>query len=272
MVFSQEKARMFTLGCPNLLVTADHQPLISILGDKSLADIPNPRLYRFKEKCLRFRLKIQYLPGGKNDMPDCMSRIYDGEEDNNIDQDDYNEYKSDNEVGAAISACYIDSVEEQYVSRCKEDNQAVTWLEIIQAGEKDAVKKAILEGFPEKLKECIPPIQAYHKSQLNLSIVTQDDLEVTVYYDSYSRSRMLIPRSLRNQVKQILHADHRRDLIRVKRWAQEHVFWPNMTSDLKSFIEQCVHCQVNMPSHPKEPLIPTESPVYPFQRRTSRTR
>ena len=76
IVWSLEKARMFTLGCPNLLVTVDHQPLISILGDKNLADIPNPRLYRFNLKCFRFRFNIQYLPGGKNDTPDCMSWIY----------------------------------------------------------------------------------------------------------------------------------------------------------------------------------------------------
>ena len=44
VVWLLEKARMFTLGCPNLLVTVDHEPLISILGDKGLADIPNPRL------------------------------------------------------------------------------------------------------------------------------------------------------------------------------------------------------------------------------------
>ena len=74
MLWSVEKARIFALGYSNLLVTVDHQPLISILGDKSLADIPNPRLHRFKEKCLRFKFKIQYLSGGKNDTPDCMMR------------------------------------------------------------------------------------------------------------------------------------------------------------------------------------------------------
>ena len=50
VVWSLDKVRMFTLGCPNLLVTVDHQPLISILGVKSLADIPKPKLYRFMEK------------------------------------------------------------------------------------------------------------------------------------------------------------------------------------------------------------------------------
>ena len=98
---------MFTLGCPDLLVTVDHQPLISILGEKGLADIPNPRLYRFKERCMRFRFTIQCLPGGKNDMPDCMSRVYDQEEDEYIDPNNYSNLEADTEIGATISACYI---------------------------------------------------------------------------------------------------------------------------------------------------------------------
>ena len=39
-----------------------------------------------------------------------------------------------------------------------------------------------------------------------------------------------------------------------------------MSMDLKSFIEQFVHCQIHMPSYQKELLIPTEAPVYPFQK------
>ena len=66
---------------------------------------------------------------------------------------------------------------------------------------------------------------------------------------------MVTPRLLRNKVKQVLHVDHRQDLIRVKQQAQEHMYWPNMNSDLKSFIEQCINCQIHMPSHLKEPLI-----------------
>ena len=156
-----------------------------------------------------------------------------------------------------------------YVSRCKEDDMAITWDEIVRAGAQDseysAVKKAILEGFPEKPEECIPLIQPFYKNRRNLSVVVEDKLEVVVYHDSDLRSRMLIPKSLRNRVKQILHADHRRDLTRVKRRAQEHVYWPNMAAELKIFIDQCVHCQVNMPSHAREPLVPTKAPVYPFQ-------
>ena len=44
------------------------------------------------------------------------------------------------------------------------------------------------------------------------------------------------------------------------------MYWPNVTKDLKFFIKQCMYCQVNMPSHPKEPLIPSDPPAYPFQK------
>ena len=37
-----------------------------------------------------------------------------------------------------------------------------------------AMKNAVLDGFPEKLEECIPLIQAYHKNRLNLSMVVEE--------------------------------------------------------------------------------------------------
>ena len=56
--------------------------------------------------------------------------------------------------------------------------------------------------------------------------------------DSDLKTRLVIPKTLRNQVKKILHKDHRQDLTRVKKRAQEHVYWPMMNSDLKSFMLQ----------------------------------
>ena len=277
VAWALEKARMFTLGCPDLLVTVDHQSLIPILGDRSLADIPNPRLYRLKEKCLRFRFQIQYLPGKRNDGPDCMSRMYGDEESDEVDLEEVDtlldiDEMSDTELGAAISACYISSIDECYVNnvgKMPEDDQAVTIPELVKEGAKDdqyqAVMKAVKEGFPEKVEECSQLIQPFYKIRRNVSVVCQDDMEFLVYHDSDMRTRLVIPKLLRSRVKMILHADHRRDLARVKMRAQEHVFWPGMSVDLKSYIDQCVQCQVNMPSHQKEPLIPTAAPIYPFQ-------
>lgn len=33
------KARLFLLGCPNLVLVTDHRPLVGLLGDKAMVDI-----------------------------------------------------------------------------------------------------------------------------------------------------------------------------------------------------------------------------------------
>ena len=68
------KARHFVLGCPHLIVAVDHLPLLSLLNDKTLADIHNPRLLALKEKTLWFRYKMVHVPGGMHCGPDYMSR------------------------------------------------------------------------------------------------------------------------------------------------------------------------------------------------------
>ena len=50
VVDALDKARHFTLGCSDLMVAVDHKPLIKVLGDRALDDIPNPRLRNIKEK------------------------------------------------------------------------------------------------------------------------------------------------------------------------------------------------------------------------------
>ena len=183
-----------------------------------------------------------------------MSRVLKNEEEVEVNESSEDEVWSDNEVGAMISACHVPDVEEVIINRCQEDAMAITTAEIAKVGKQDkeysTLKQAVLEGFPEKLEDCTPLLQPYHKNRQNITVVVEDDNEILVYYDSESRSRLIIPKALRNRVKHILHANHRRDLIRVKARAQQHVYWPNMSKDLKSFIDQCVQCQVNMPSHP----------------------
>ena len=48
------KARLFLLGCPNLVLVTDHRPLVKLFGDRELRDILNPRLLALKEKTLLY--------------------------------------------------------------------------------------------------------------------------------------------------------------------------------------------------------------------------
>ena len=79
VVWALEKSKHFTLGCPNLYIAVDHKPLLKILGDRHLEDIPNPRLLNLKEKTLRYRFSLVHVPGSKNSTPDATSRHPTGE-------------------------------------------------------------------------------------------------------------------------------------------------------------------------------------------------
>ena len=66
-----EKCRYFILGCPDLIVTTDHKPLLKLLGDRTLEDFSNPRLLRLKEKTFRYKYKIIHVPGKSQKAGDC---------------------------------------------------------------------------------------------------------------------------------------------------------------------------------------------------------
>ena len=74
VVYALDKARHFVLGCPDLVVAVDHKPLLKLFGNRSLEDIPNPRLRNLKEKTLRYRFQMVHIPGVKQCVADGLSR------------------------------------------------------------------------------------------------------------------------------------------------------------------------------------------------------
>ena len=73
VVDALNKTRLFTLGCPNLTVVVDHKPLLKVLCDRALDDIPNPRLRNVKEKSLRYRFRVLHIPGVRSTVADALS-------------------------------------------------------------------------------------------------------------------------------------------------------------------------------------------------------
>ena len=69
-----DKARHFVLGCSDLQIAVDHKPLLKLFGDRSLEDISNTRLRNLKEKTLRYRFRMVYIPGVRNHTSDALSR------------------------------------------------------------------------------------------------------------------------------------------------------------------------------------------------------
>ena len=74
VAYALNQCKYFVLGCPDLTIVTDHLPLLSILNDRSLADIGNRRLQNLKEKTLSYQFSIQHVPGRRHLGPDAMSR------------------------------------------------------------------------------------------------------------------------------------------------------------------------------------------------------
>ena len=118
------------MGCPDLLVTVDQQSLIPILGDRSLAVIPYPGCTGSRRSARGSASTSSISPGKLNDAPNCMSRLYGDKDDEVINLEEVDmlldvDKLSDTELGAAINACHIASVDECYtrgVGRCPEDD------------------------------------------------------------------------------------------------------------------------------------------------------
>ena len=66
--------KYFTQGRDKLLVVTDHKPIVKILGDRTLDEISNTRLFRIKQRTLPWRFEIENLPGVTNLAADATSR------------------------------------------------------------------------------------------------------------------------------------------------------------------------------------------------------
>ena len=74
VAWSLEDSKYFTLGCKDLVIATDHKPLVKLLGDRELADISNPRLFRIKQRTMLWRYNVVHVPGVKNPAADATSR------------------------------------------------------------------------------------------------------------------------------------------------------------------------------------------------------
>ena len=74
IVYALEQTKYFTLGCQQLIIATDHEPLVKIFGDRTLDEIPNRRLFKLKKRTLPWYFKIIWVPGKNNPAADATSR------------------------------------------------------------------------------------------------------------------------------------------------------------------------------------------------------
>ena len=76
--------------------------------------------------------------------------------------------------------------------------------------------------------------------------------------------KMLIPKPLRGQVLEGLHAAHQGHTGMLAN-ARQRFFWPGLDASIRATRKQCRQCNKNAPSQQAEPTVPSPEPEYPFQ-------
>ena len=118
------------------------------------------------------------------------------------------------------------------------------------------VRKLIREGWPDRVSSTTHSIRDYYTLKDSLS-----ECEGLIT----SGCRIVIPRSMRQEILDRIHEGHQ-SLSKCKERAQETVWWPGLSADIKHKMQTCHFCQANRRTQRKEPLRSTPLPERPWQK------
>ena len=279
------KTKYFTLGCPNLILGTDHMPLLGLLENRNLDSIDNPRLVRLKEKTLGWSFTVVYIPGKKLGGTDALSRYGVRHcQEHTEDEDFQRQYSQSKQadhpadqpsirqhlIGLLASSSLVSrsthiappfllDEDTHFLTSIASDVRPVTWQEIRQLTSKDpslqSLTNLVQSGFPDKKNDLPPELQQYWNIRSGLTVSDG----VLLYND-----RTVIPPTARSRVLQVLHSAHQGVTGMILR-AEQSVFWPGMTGDIKRTRSSCKTCHIIAPSQPNMPPVQPVVPSYPFQ-------
>jgi len=244
VAWALEQTRFFTQGCDDLMVVTDHKPLTKLLGDRTLDEIQNTRLFRLKQRTLPWYFRILHMPGKSNSAADAMSR-----------------YPTPTDSTSSLE--HGDHQESALLASIKTDtsvNFAIPWSTISRKTLQDDTLHTIMtyvdHGFPENLPDHPKTLKPYWKYK-DAFYITDG---VLMYND-----RIVVPSSLRQQVLSTLHAAHQ-GVSSMEARARSTVFWPGLTHDIDATRATCRECTKIAPSQPHLPPAPYDPPTTPFEK------
>ena len=238
-VFGLEHNHQYVYGRKVILYT-DHKPLVSI-SRKPLASAPK-RLQRLLLRLQQYDTEIRYRPGREMYLADTLSRAY-----LSLSPTDTQRSETQKEVESIHAVDYL-AISEQQLTEIKQETAKDPTVQTL--------KNVILRGWPENSSSVPKEDSEYFNVRDELAV--QDGI-------IFKGQRCVIPKTLRQKVKEKIHRAH----IGIQgclRRAREVVYWPSMNQDITDYIEHCDTCNMYA-SHPqREPLIVHDVPERPWQK------
>ena len=267
---SFKKSKFFTLGCDDLIVGTDHKPLLGILNNKELEKIDNPRLFRLKVKTLPWKFSIIHIPGKLHGGPDCLSRYgFESKPTQDalwLELDEAGE-TTQKEVrqhlftlllkeSTTVKAEDVDD-DEYLIASIQVDMKPITWEEVKEESKTD---QDILDAIAHFRNGNIKAKMSDETARLvRLRNQIRENDGMLLYKD-----RPIIPKSLRRRVLEVLHSAHQGVSSMISR-AEDSVFWPNISADIRSTRIRCLSCDKSTPSQSNLPAVDPVIPDHPFQ-------
>lgn len=229
LLYGLEKFDQYTFG-RKVTVQNDHKPLATILK-KPLSQAPK-RLQALMMKLYRYDFQFQYMEGSRLVIADTLSRAYlnDGE----------------NEVRALkvdMLREFPDKIIEEVKEHTKNSKEMQTLLDYV------------ISGWPKR-NDVPSEFKVYYDIRDTLS--HQDGILL-------KGERIIIPKTLREDVKARLHAAHM-GYDSLTRRARRTVYWPAMGEQIRQMTERCPVCQEFKPKNQKESLHPHEDGCRPWDK------
>lgn len=236
----------------DVLVETDHQPLIRIANRQQLFDAPK-RLQAMLMYLQRYNLKLKYVKGTEMYIADLLSRAP-TDETKMLHEKQFQIYSIDSPENMLIDRIMaIDATE--YIPL-----RPTTMQKIKDETAKDTnlqhLRNIIIAGWPLSNKEVETDVQPYWKFRDELT--TQDGLIL-------KGNRIVVPVRLRKDFLDRLHSTHQ-GVDYTTKLSKDTVFWPGISSQIRSLILDCDICLKYAPRQPNPPMLSHEVPSSPFER------
>ena len=233
LIFGVKKFHKFLWGRKFNLIT-DHKPLLGLFGEnRPIPEHSSPRVQRWAITLAAYDYVMKHKPGIENNA-DGLSRL-------------------------PLSCDSLNYIPEEidYLFAIVE-NTPVKVNDIQTETHKDEclikVYDYCVNGWPENT---VPDIlKPYHSRKAELSLENGCILW---------GSRVIIPKSLQNDVLITLHDTHI-GMSKMKSLARSWFWWPNMDADIERFVKLCNSCAQHAKNPAKSPLQNWDWPLEPWKR------
>ena len=247
VVWAAHKAKTILQGRDRVELFTDHKPLVPVINAYTCDKVDSPRMRRLMEKITLFNFHATWKKGKCHVVPDVFSRF---PVDAPGTADALAETEVDDHAAAvfhvALNGAPGESADVQLedVARGGRDDpeyaRIISWIESGRTG-------VAHKDLPPELKPYAPILD---ELSVIRGVVTLGD-------------RIVVPKSLRKRFLRTLHSAHS-GITKMKRTAKSLMYWPGMSADIDVVVASCDKCMFLRPAQPKEPLINTPRPLFPF--------